>query len=119
MLAVAAGSYVGVAQRKVELIPGNSGIPVAPRGLWPNGTGKKLPTTPMIYDTAEGQNIRVVFVTTAPGFPRSMGFLPTAAPLATPREARPRLIHHGARNPRPPSGGPAGRNPGPSGARGG
>src|SRR5438132_49920 len=37
MLAVAAGSYVGVAQRKVELIPGNSGIPVAPRGRSPNG----------------------------------------------------------------------------------
>ena len=47
------GSQIGFGQQKVPM-PG-IGIPVAPRGLWPNGTGKKLPTTPMIYDTAEGQ----------------------------------------------------------------
>src|SRR5712671_4112813 len=53
LLALTAGSLVGLAQRKVELMPGPAGIPVAPKGLWPNGTGKKLPTTPMIFDTAE------------------------------------------------------------------
>ena len=118
MLAVAAGSYVGVAQRKVELIPGNSGIPVAPRGLWPNGTGKKLPTTPMIYDTAEGQKIRVVVVTKALAFPWSMAFLPNGDILVTEREGRLRLIHNGALNPKPVSGGPVGRNLGVSGEPG-
>ena len=118
VLAVAAGSYVGFAQKKVELMPGPSGIPVAPRGLWPNGTGKKLPTTPMIYDTAEGQKIRVVVVTKALAFPWSMAFLPNGDILVTEREGRLRLIHNGVLDPKPIAGGPVARNLGVSGEPG-
>jgi len=96
---VVAASYAGLAQRKVELMPGDLGIPVAPRGLWPNGTGKKLPTTPMVYDTAEGQKIKVVVVTKALAFPWSMAFLPNGDILVTEREGRLRLIHNGALDP--------------------
>jgi glucose/arabinose dehydrogenase len=117
-LAVAAGSYVGFAQRKVDLMPGNLGIPVAPRGLWPNGTGKKLPTTPMIYDTAEGQKIKVVVVTKALAFPWSLAFLPNGDILVTEREGRLRLIHNGVLDPKAIAGAPMARNLGVSGEPG-
>jgi glucose/arabinose dehydrogenase len=118
MLAVAAGSYVGIAQHKVDLMPGDLGIPVAPRGLWPNGTGKKLPTTPMVYDTAEGQKIKVVVVTKALAFPWSLAFLPNGDILVTEREGRLRLIHNGALDPKPIAGAPMARNLGVSGEPG-
>ena len=118
MLVVAAGSYAGLAQRKVELMPGDLGIPVAPRGLWPNGTGKKLPTTPMVYDTAEGQKIKVVVVTKALAFPWSLAFLPNSDILVTEREGRLRLIHNGVLDPKPIAGAPMARNLGVSGEPG-
>ena len=117
-LVVAAGSYVGFAQHKVDLMPGDLGIPVAPRGLWPNGTGKKLPTTPMIYDTAEGQKIKVVVVTKALAFPWSLAFLPSGDLLVTEREGRLRLIHSGVLDPKPIAGAPMARNLGISGEPG-
>src|SRR6476646_7581309 len=115
---VVAASYAGLAQRKVELMPGDLGIPVAPRGLSPNGTGKKLPTTPMLYDTAEGQKNKVVVVTKALAFPWSMAFLPNGDMLVTEREGRLRLIHNGALDPKPIAGGPMARNLGVSGEPG-
>src|SRR5712671_7644152 len=117
ILAATLGSYA-LAQRKIEVMPGNSGIPVAPRGLWPNGIGKKLPATPMIFDTAEGQKIRVVVVTKALAFPWSMAFLPGGDILVTEREGRLRLIHNGALDPKPIAGGPVARNLGISGEPG-
>ena len=118
ILAATVGSYAGLAQRKIEVMPGAAGIPVAPRGLWPNGTGKKLPTTPMIYDTAEGQKIRVVVVTKALAFPWSMAFEPNGDILVTERAGRLRRIHNGVLNPAPISGGPVARNLGISGEPG-
>ncbi len=118
MLAVAAGSYVGVAQHKVDLMPGGLGIPVAPRGLWPNGTGKKLPTRPLVYDTAEGQRIHVAVVTRALAFPWSLAFLPNGDMLVTERAGRLRLIHSGVLDPKPIPGAPAARNVGVSGEPG-
>src|SRR5712671_934101 len=117
ILAATLGSYA-LAQRKIEVMPGNSGIPVAPRGLWPNGIGKKLPATPMIYDTAEGQKIRVVVVTKALAFPWSMAFEPNGDILVTEREGRLRRIHNGVLDPSPISGGPVARNLGISGEPG-
>ena len=116
--ALLAGSAVGLAQRKVELIPGLGGIPVAPKGLWPNGTGKKLPTTPMVFDTAEGQKIKVVVVTKALAFPWSMAFLPGGDILVTEREGRLRIIRKGVLDPKPIAGGPMARNLGISGEPG-
>jgi aldose sugar dehydrogenase len=117
-LAVAAGSYVGFAQHKVDLMPGDLGIPVAPRGLWPNGTGKKLPTAPIVYDTAEGQKIKVVVVTKALAFPWSLAFLPNGDILVTEREGRLRLIHNGVLDPKAIAGAPMARNLGVSGEPG-
>ena len=113
-LAVSTGSMISVAQQKVKMMPG-LGIPVAPRGLWPNGIGKKLPTTPMLYETAEGQRIRVVIITKALAFPWSLAFLPNGDILVTEREGRLRIIHNSALDPNPIAGGPTCRNLGVSG----
>jgi glucose/arabinose dehydrogenase len=110
VLAATVGSQVGFGQQKVELMPG-FGIPVAPRGLW----GKKLPTTPMIYDTAEGQRIRVVIVTKELSFPWTVAFLPDGNLLVTERAGRLRIIRHGVLDPKPVAGVPAARNLGVSG----
>jgi glucose/arabinose dehydrogenase len=110
VLAATVGSQVGFGQQKVELMPG-FGIPVAPRGLW----GKKLPTTPMIYDTAEGQRIRVVIVTKELSFPWTVAFLPDGNLLVTERAGRLRIIRHGVLDPKPIAGVPAARNLGVSG----
>lgn len=118
LLVALSTSYVALAQRKVELMPGPAGIPVAPKGLWPNGTGKKLPTTPMVFDTAEGQKIKVVVVTKALAFPWSMAFLPGGDVLVTEREGRLRIIRKGVLDPKPIPGGPVARNLGVSGEPG-
>jgi glucose/arabinose dehydrogenase len=110
LMAVTAGSQVGFGQQKVEMMPG-FGIPVAPRGLW----GKKLPTTPMIYDTAEGQRIRVVIVTKELAFPWTVAFLPDGNMLVTERAGRLRIIRKGVLDPKPIAGGPVARNLGISG----
>jgi glucose/arabinose dehydrogenase len=110
VLAATVGSQVGFGQQKVEMMPG-FGIPVAPRGLW----GKKLPTTPMIYDTAEGQRIRVVIVTKELSFPWTVAFLPDGNMLVTERAGRLRIIRHGVLDPKPIVGVPAARNLGVSG----
>jgi glucose/arabinose dehydrogenase len=105
------GSQTGFGQQKVQM---RGGIPVAPTGLW----GKKLPTTPMVYDTAEGQRIRVAIVTKALAFPWSIAFLPNGDMMVTEREGRLRLIHSGALDPKPIAGGPIARNLGVSGEPG-
>jgi glucose/arabinose dehydrogenase len=110
LLVVTAGSQVGFGQQKVEMMPG-FGIPVAPRGLW----GKKLPTTPMIYDTAEGQRIRVVIVTKELAFPWTVAFLPDGNMLVTERAGRLRIIRKGVLDPKPIAGVPVARNLGISG----
>ena len=111
VLVALVGSRPGFGQQKIEM---RNGIPVAPTGLW----GKKLPTTPMIYDTAEGQRIRVAIVTKALAFPWSIVFLPNGDMLVTEREGRLRLIHNGALDPKPVAGGPVARNLGVSGEPG-
>ena len=110
VLAATVGSQVGFGQQKVEMMPGFP-IPVAPTGLW----GKKLPTTPMIYDTAEGQRIRVVAVTKALSFPFGLAFLPDGDMLVTERAGRLRIIRKGVLDPKPVAGAPVGRNLGVSG----
>ena len=117
VLVATAGLQVGSGQQKVPMMPGVS-IPIAPRGLWPNGTGRKLPTTPMIYDTAEGMKIKVVVVTKALAFPWSLAFTPNGDILVTEREGRLRVIHNGVLDPKPITGGPVARNLGVSGEPG-
>ena len=53
LLAISAGVAVVIGQRTV---PFSNGIPVAPTGL----ANKPLGAGPFVYDTGEGQKIRVV-----------------------------------------------------------
>jgi aldose sugar dehydrogenase len=100
LLCVLAGSQTGSGQHKV---PFAGGIPVAPLGL----ANKPLPQMPVVYDTAEGQKIRVVAVTRALEFPWSAAFLPDGTMLVTERAGRLRVIRNGKLDPQPVAGGPA------------
>jgi glucose/arabinose dehydrogenase len=72
-------------------VPMNGGIPVAPSGL----IVPPLPAGPLYYDTAEGQDIRVVVVARDLEQPWSIGFLPGGDLLVSERPGRLRLIRDG------------------------
>ena len=72
-------------------VPMRGGIPVAPSGL----IVPPLPEGPLFYDTAEGQNIRVVVVTRELEFPWSIAFPAEGDILVTERPGRLRLIRNG------------------------
>ena len=71
LLGLALIAALASAQSKVEW-NGKYNIPVAPTGL----KARPLPDHPVVFDTAEGQNIRVVVVTKALEYPWSLAFLP-------------------------------------------
>jgi aldose sugar dehydrogenase len=99
------------AQQKV---PFNNGIPVAPKGL----EARPLPDKPMVFDTAEGQKIRVVVLTKALEFPWAMTFLPDGSLLVTQRNGQLRILRKGVLDPKPVEGGPAAHFEGESGMPG-
>ncbi|MGA2880229.1 MAG: PQQ-dependent sugar dehydrogenase [Bryobacteraceae bacterium] len=90
------------AQQKVQW-DSKYNIPVAPTGL----AHRPLPDHPMVFDTAEGQNIRVVVVTKALEYPWSLAFLPDGNMLVTERPGRLRIIRNGVLDPKPIAGAPA------------
>ncbi|MEP7310113.1 MAG: PQQ-dependent sugar dehydrogenase [Acidobacteriota bacterium] len=100
LLVVTLASQVGLAQRTV---PFSGGVPLAPGGL----AGRPLPKMPVVYDTGEGQKIRVVAVTTALEYPWALAFLPDGAMLVTERAGRLRIIRNGKLDPQPVAGAPA------------
>jgi aldose sugar dehydrogenase len=87
-----------------EKIPWNAkfNIPVAPTGL----VIPPLPDHPVEFDTAEGQNIRVVVVTKALEYPFALAFLPDGSMLITERTGQIRRVRNGALDPEPVAGGP-------------
>jgi aldose sugar dehydrogenase len=89
-------------------------IPIAPTGL----AHRPLPDHPVVFDTAEGQNIRVVVVTKALEFPWSMAFLPDGSMLVTERPGRLRIIRNGVLDAKPVAGAPASYWAGESGGPG-
>ncbi len=107
----ALAATIVVGQQKVAF---KNGIPVAPTGL----AARPLPDKPMEFDTAEGQNIRVVVVTKALEYPWSLAFLPDGSMLVTERANRLRIIRNGVLDPKPVAGGPAAYWTGESGAPG-
>ena len=111
LVAVAFGGSRLIGQQKV---PFNNGIPVAPTGL----VKRPLPTKPVLYDTAEGQNIKVSVVTNKLEFPWSLAFLPDGTMLVTERASRLRVIRNGVLDPTPVSGTPMGYFAGVSGLPG-
>ncbi len=90
------------AQQKVQW---NSkyNIPVAPTGL----AARPLPDHPLEFDTAEGQNIRVVVLTKGLEYPFCLAFLPDGRMLVTERPGRLRIIRNGVLDPKPVAGAPA------------
>ena len=112
MLVVAAtiGSQTGGQQK----VPFNNGIPVAPSGL----AKKALPAKPVMYDTAEGQNIKVSVVTNKLEFPWSVAFLPDGTMLVTERASRLRVIRKDVLDPTPVAGAPVAYSAGESGLPG-
>jgi glucose/arabinose dehydrogenase len=72
-------------------VPMRGGIPVAPSGL----IVPPLPNEPITYDTAEGQDIRVVVVARNLEQPWSIAFLPGGDLLVSERPGRLRLIRDG------------------------
>ena len=108
VLAVVLLSTSGAAQQKV---PFRGDTPIAPSGI----PKVPLPDQPVVYDTAEGQKIRVVVHTAGLSHPWSLAFLPDATMLVTERDGRLRIIRNGTLDPKPVEGVPTIKRAGLSG----
>ena len=108
LLVAAMGAHVGAGQQKV---PFQGGIPVAPTGL----AGKPLGAGPFVYDTGEGQRIRVVVAARGLAYPFSMTWLPDGSMLVTERLGKLRLVKNGVVDPQPVAGVPMNYGAGESG----
>ena len=111
LLVATIGSQVGFGQ---QTVPFTGGIPLAPGGL----AGRHLPKMPVVYDTGEGQKIRVTAVTTALEYPWALAFLPDGRMLVTERAGRLRIIRNGTLDPQPIAGAPVSYLAGESGLPG-
>jgi glucose/arabinose dehydrogenase len=100
-LGLALSAACAFAQQKVEW-DSKANIPVAPKGL----KHLPLPDHPLVFDTAEGQNIRLVVLARGLEFPWSMAFLPDGTMLVTERSGHLRRIRNGVLDPNPVPGGP-------------
>jgi glucose/arabinose dehydrogenase len=96
------------AQRQV---PFRNDIPVAPTGI----VVPPLPSEPIVYHTAEGQDIRVVVHTRGLKRPWSLAFLPSGEMLVTERGGQLRIVRNGTLDPQPVAGVPEVRAQGLSG----
>src|SRR6188472_4786923 len=99
-LAVLGVALSAAAQQKV---PMNNGTPVAPTGI----VVPPLPDAPVVYHTAEGQDIRVSIYTRGLKHPWSLAFLPTGEMLVTERGGQLRIVRGGKLDPQPVAGVPA------------
>jgi glucose/arabinose dehydrogenase len=84
----------GFAQQNV---PFRGNTPIAPQGI----PKLALPDHPVVYDTAEGQPIRVVVHASGLSHPWSLAFFPDGTMLITERDGRLRLIRNGSLDPNP------------------
>jgi glucose/arabinose dehydrogenase len=95
----------GMAQ---QTVPFRNNTPIAPQGI----VIPPLPDKPVVYHTAEGQDIRVVVVAKGLSHPWSLAFLPDGALLVTERGGQLRIIRNGVLDPKPVSGVPTVRSGG-------
>jgi glucose/arabinose dehydrogenase len=99
--ALAALSTVALAAGAQQTVPMRNGIPVAPTGL----VVPPLPDKPVVYHTAEGQDIRASIFTRGLKRPWSIAFLPSGDMLVTERGGQLRLVHKdGTLDPQPVAG---------------
>jgi len=87
-------AFPAAAQQHVEF---RNGIPVAPSGI----AIPPLPDKPVVYHTAEGQDIRVVVYARGLKRPWSQAFLPDGVMLVTERGGQVRVIRNGVLDPNP------------------
>jgi glucose/arabinose dehydrogenase len=85
-----------------QTVPFEGGRPVLPRGL----PIPPLPEEPVVYETAEGQDIRVSVVASGLEWPYSLAFLPDGGIVVTERVGNLRIIRDGVLDPEPVPGGP-------------
>ncbi len=84
-----------------QSVPFANGVPVAPELNVP-----PVPSEPRIYQTAEGQDIRVSVVVRGLSHPYSIAFLPNNVMLVTEKDGRLRVIRDGILDPAPVAGVP-------------
>src|SRR5262245_34793719 len=101
-LPLAALTLAGVADAQ-QRVPFRNNIPVAPSGI----PALPLPDAPVVYDTAEGQKIRVTVLVRGLANPWSLVWLPDGAMLVTERPGRLRIVRKGLLDPKPIEGLPA------------
>ena len=85
-------AFPAAAQQRVEF---RNGIPIAPSGI----AIPPLPDKPVVYHTAEGQDIRVVVYARGLKRPWSQAFLPDGVMLVTERGGQVRAIRNGVLDP--------------------
>ncbi|MEI9814820.1 MAG: PQQ-dependent sugar dehydrogenase [Acidobacteriota bacterium] len=93
---------VGSVAAGQQSVPFANGIPVAPKGL----AGKPLPMKPVVYDTGEGERIRVVVQNRGLEHPYGAVFIPNGPMLVIERPGRLRAIRNGVLDPKPIAGAP-------------
>jgi glucose/arabinose dehydrogenase len=103
--------FVALPLAAQQKVPFNNGIPIAPNGI----PVPPLPDEPVEYQTAEGQDIRVVVLARGLSRPWSLAFLPDGAMLVTERTGQLRIIRNGVLDPNPVGGVPEVRSVGLSG----
>ncbi len=92
---------VAVPAAAQQTVPIRNGIPVAPTGL----VVPPMPDKPVVYHTAEGQDIRAYVFTHGLKRPWSIAFLPNGDMLVTERGGQLRLVHKdGSLEPQPVAG---------------
>src|SRR5688572_32846951 len=111
LLSAAAVAVLAVELPAQQEVPMRGTTPVAPQGI----KIPPLPDTPVRYETAEGQNIRVSVY--ARGFrnPWSLAFVSADTILVAERGGQIRLVRNGVVSPEPVSGAPVARGQGLSG----
>jgi glucose/arabinose dehydrogenase len=110
-LAVATIAGLAVPLAAQQEVPMRGNTPVAPQGI----KTPPLPDAPVLYETAEGQNIRVVVYTR--GFRGAWSLAPVSDDtiLVAERAGQIRAVRNGVLDPQPVSGGPTVRAQGLSG----
>jgi glucose/arabinose dehydrogenase len=99
---------LGTGGEAQQTVPFRNNTPIAPQGI----VIPPLPDKPVVYHTAEGQDIRVVVVTKGLSHPWGLAFLPDGGLLVTERGGKLRVIRNGVLDPTPVSGVPSVRSGG-------
>jgi aldose sugar dehydrogenase len=101
-------TVLGTSGEAQQTVPFRNNTPIAPQGI----VIPPLPDKPVVYHTAEGQDIRVVVVAKGLSHPWSLAFLPDGGLLVTERGGKLRVIRNGVLDPTPVSGVPTVRSGG-------